>query len=197
MIGANHPFQQRSLNVLDEDGNEGCASCGRPHGVHPAPVTAATPPASKPPLASLPPAAGPPPSAPPADSMVTAIPLGHEWVTKTSIEMYGVRVTAATLAVGPDGRTYSGPVSGAETVTEHLADCTDAKAAIVIDGSADDVIAQMTAAGWTLEERVDHVAGKRIRFLKAPAGVGQCPLCEAPLNRDGSCSRSCAGVGDG
>jgi len=29
------------------------------------------------------------------------------------------------------------------------------------------------------------------------AEAGQCPLCEAPLNRDGSCSRSCAGVGDG
>lgn len=64
----------------------------------------------------------------------------------------------------PDGRTYSGP----ETVAGHLADCTDAKAAIVVDGSADDVIAQMTAAGWTLDERVDHVAGKRIRFLKMP-----------------------------
>ena len=63
----------------------------------------------------------------------------------------------------------SAPVSGPETVAEHLANCTDAKAAIVVDGSADDVIAQMTAAGWTLEERVDHVAGKRIRFLKMPA----------------------------
>ena len=43
MIAANHQFQQRSLNALDENGNEGCAFCGRPRDVHPAPVTAATP----------------------------------------------------------------------------------------------------------------------------------------------------------
>lgn len=33
-----HPFQQRSLNPLDEDGNEGCARCGRPRDAHRAPV---------------------------------------------------------------------------------------------------------------------------------------------------------------
>jgi len=36
MIGANHPFQVRSLNALDENGNEGCASCGRTRDAHPA-----------------------------------------------------------------------------------------------------------------------------------------------------------------
>lgn len=35
MIGASHPFQRRSLNALDENGNEGCAFCGRPRSVHP------------------------------------------------------------------------------------------------------------------------------------------------------------------
>jgi hypothetical protein len=40
MIRANHPFRQRSLNVLDERGREGCATCARPRDVHPEPVGA-------------------------------------------------------------------------------------------------------------------------------------------------------------
>lgn len=32
---ANHPFQERELNARDEDGNTGCAACGRPPDVHP------------------------------------------------------------------------------------------------------------------------------------------------------------------
>ena len=32
---ANHAFAKRSLNVRDENGNEGCAICGRPRGAHP------------------------------------------------------------------------------------------------------------------------------------------------------------------
>lgn len=35
MILAPHPFRRRSLNVLDENGNEGCAQCGRPPVAHP------------------------------------------------------------------------------------------------------------------------------------------------------------------
>jgi len=31
---ANHPFAQRSLNVRDEWGREGCAICARPRGAH-------------------------------------------------------------------------------------------------------------------------------------------------------------------
>jgi CRISPR/Cas system-associated protein Cas10 (large subunit of type III CRISPR-Cas system) len=38
MFFANHPFAKRELNVLDMDGNEGCAHCGRPRAIHPAPV---------------------------------------------------------------------------------------------------------------------------------------------------------------
>ncbi len=34
-IMANHPFALRSLNVRDENGNEGCAVCGRTRTVHP------------------------------------------------------------------------------------------------------------------------------------------------------------------
>lgn len=59
--------------------------------------------------------------------------------------------------------------SDAEVLVSHLIECTDAKAAIVVDGSADDVIAMMIAAGWMLDSRVDLVSGKRIRFLVAPA----------------------------
>jgi hypothetical protein len=35
MIKATHPFNQRSLNPRDENGLEGCATCGRPRSVHP------------------------------------------------------------------------------------------------------------------------------------------------------------------
>jgi hypothetical protein len=44
-----------------------------------------------------------------------------------------------------------------------------ADAVVVVDGSADDVIAQMLADGWTLQPGVDRVAGKRIRYLQPPA----------------------------
>lgn len=41
MIGASHPFGRRTLNALDENGNEGCSVCGRPRDVHPEPGGAA------------------------------------------------------------------------------------------------------------------------------------------------------------
>lgn len=31
---ANHPFHKRGLNVLDENGQEGCVTCGRPRRDH-------------------------------------------------------------------------------------------------------------------------------------------------------------------
>jgi hypothetical protein len=34
-IYAPHPFAKRTLNPLDEWGNEGCGICGRPRSVHP------------------------------------------------------------------------------------------------------------------------------------------------------------------
>jgi hypothetical protein len=33
-VWANHPFRKRALNFLDENGNEGCAICGRVRAVH-------------------------------------------------------------------------------------------------------------------------------------------------------------------
>lgn len=55
-----------------------------------------------------------------------------------------------------------------DAVVDHLKDCRDGQAAIVCDGSGDDVIETMVNAGWTLDDRVDHVGGKRIRTLNAP-----------------------------
>ena len=34
-IMASHAFARRQLNALDENGNEGCAVCGRTRSVHP------------------------------------------------------------------------------------------------------------------------------------------------------------------
>lgn len=34
VIWALHPFIKRALNFRDENGNEGCAECGRPRSVH-------------------------------------------------------------------------------------------------------------------------------------------------------------------
>lgn len=67
------------------------------------------------------------------------------------------------------------PVTEADAVVEHMAQCTDARAALVVDGSADQVIADLAAAGWTVYERVDYVAGKRIRFLSPPREGGAPP----------------------
>ena len=36
---ATHPFALRTLNALDENGNEGCAACGRPRSAHRDPVS--------------------------------------------------------------------------------------------------------------------------------------------------------------
>ena len=72
------------------------------------------------------------------------------------------------MDVGASDREKS-QVSGADVLVDHIVQCTDAGAVVVVDGSADDIIGRMLAAGWTVEQRVDRVAGKRIRFLHPPA----------------------------
>lgn len=63
---------------------------------------------------------------------------------------------------------------GAETVVDHFINCTDAKAAVVVDGSVDDDVANLVVVGWMLSGCVDYVAGKRIRFLVPPlAAAGE------------------------
>ncbi len=62
------------------------------------------------------------------------------------------------------------PVDGAAAVAEHLAECSPASAVVVMqDGSADEMVAGLLADGWVLEDRVDRVAGKRIRYVRPPA----------------------------
>lgn len=63
-----------------------------------------------------------------------------------------------------------GDGSPAAALAEHLAGCVGADAAIVVDGSGNDTIARLVAAGWTLDEGAEHVLGKRIRTIHPPAG---------------------------
>lgn len=67
------------------------------------------------------------------------------------------------------------PQSPADVITDHLTRCTDTQAALVVDGNADQIVVDLIAAGWTLEERVDEVAGKRIRFMRLPAALDTVP----------------------
>ena len=45
-------------------------------------------------------------------------------------------------------------------------------AAIVIDGTGDDAVAALVAAGWRLRDGEQVFAGKRVRILEAPASDG-------------------------
>jgi hypothetical protein len=75
-------------------------------------------------------------------------------------------MTMAAIAYG-DG-------SPAAAVAYHLKHCAQAGGAIVMHHpgeSADEVIARLTAAGWTLQDKTDHVAGKRIRYVVPPGGT--------------------------
>jgi hypothetical protein len=56
----------------------------------------------------------------------------------------------------------------AQILADHLAECTGADAAIVADRNADDVVASLAAAGWTLDEGAEFIAGKRIRMMHPP-----------------------------
>jgi len=56
-----------------------------------------------------------------------------------------------------------------QDVVDHLRKCARVDAAIVVDGNADPVIAELLAAGWTWEGRpAEQVGGKRIRYLTPP-----------------------------
>jgi hypothetical protein len=87
----------------------------------------------------------------------------------TEREKFAEAVARAAMPGQVDG--------GPEIIAQHLKDCTPAKAAVIVDGSADDLIAGMTAAGWLLGERVDRIAGKRIRFLTVPYRRPCCDHC--------------------
>jgi len=78
----------------------------------------------------------------------------------------------------------------ADLFAEHVRDRTPADAAIVFDGNADQIVADLTEAGWTLSDRTDLVGGKRIRFLSPPPGqnISGCFRCAA-ANPDDPCER--------
>jgi hypothetical protein len=61
--------------------------------------------------------------------------------------------------------------SPAAQLVDHLATCRKADALVVVDGNADQIIADMIAAGWTLAEGAEVVGGKRIRMMTPPPGV--------------------------
>jgi hypothetical protein len=56
----------------------------------------------------------------------------------------------------------------AQALADHLAECTGADAAVVADGNADDIVASLIAAGWTLDDGAEFIAGKRIRMMHPP-----------------------------
>lgn len=53
----------------------------------------------------------------------------------------------------------------AEIVVDHMINCLGADAAIVVDGNANSLVADLIAHGWTIEQRVDVILGKRIRIM--------------------------------
>lgn len=65
--------------------------------------------------------------------------------------------------------------NGADIVADHLANCAGVGAAIVMqEGSADEVIATLLAAGWEWSgQPTEVVAGKRIRYLTPPPDVAE------------------------
>jgi hypothetical protein len=64
----------------------------------------------------------------------------------------------------------SGPQDGVSVLAEHLARCHSVDAAIVVDGTADDLVDRLLADGWAYEG-VEYVAGKRVRYLVPPDSV--------------------------
>lgn len=74
----------------------------------------------------------------------------------------------------------------ATALAEHLRDCRGAHGALVMQsGSADPVIADMLAQGWTWangteEASTERVAGKRIRYLNPPPGGVTVPEAAQP-----------------
>lgn len=57
----------------------------------------------------------------------------------------------------------------ARRLADHLKDCRQVDAAVVVDGNADELVAKMLAEGWTFEGS-EHVEGKRVRYLVPPPG---------------------------
>lgn len=59
-----------------------------------------------------------------------------------------------------------------DAMVTHMRDCRKADAATVVDGSADTLVEQMLAEGWTMQPQVDLIGGKRLRVMVPPASGG-------------------------
>lgn len=59
-------------------------------------------------------------------------------------------------------------VAGDEDLAEHLSQCRAVDAAIVVQGSADEVVSRLLAEGWTYEG-VEYLGDKRVRYLVPPS----------------------------
>lgn len=57
------------------------------------------------------------------------------------------------------------PSLAAQRLVDHLVECREVDAAVVVDGSADELV----AGGWTFEG-TEYVEGKRVRYLVPPPG---------------------------
>lgn len=57
----------------------------------------------------------------------------------------------------------------AEDLAAHMRDCMKLSAAVVVDGNADSIVAEMIEAGWTYHG-VEYREGKRIRVMSPPPG---------------------------
>lgn len=73
----------------------------------------------------------------------------------------------------------------AAMLADHLAACHEADALLVVDGSADEIIARLVAAGWTLSDEPPEITGgKRIRMMTPPRPIRAprwaCPECASP-----------------
>lgn len=70
-------------------------------------------------------------------------------------------------AFGPLGEGPPTYEEAGRVIAEHMK-TRGVSSAVVVDGSADDIIARFTAEGWELDEGTDYVSGKRIRYLRPP-----------------------------
>ena len=76
-----------------------------------------------------------------------------------------------------EGTSGGTPDGSPQRLADHLVNCRKVDAAVVVNGSADDLVAQMIAAGWTYEG-AEYVEGKRVRYLVPPGGVLLHPIQE-------------------
>ena len=76
--------------------------------------------------------------------------------------------------------------SGAEVLLNHIEQHHPEVVGLVAaqSGSLNDEVADMLAKGWTVE-RVEYVAGKRLRIMRPPAIEPRCVSCGGGLVQQG------------